>query len=500
MILNVDEGINRYYVQTLCMVYFPGSKFSLDEEVTPTTPIVTVHASEAGENVTASVTIQIGELSVTAEDTRPKKPVTRINAEKVAIGAAFLKAGKLMFNYTPAWGILTGVRPTKLALDLIRNEKMPIREIRKILTEQYFLNPKKASLVISVAKHENKILKNLDPDLCSVYISIPFCPSRCNYCSFVSYSTDRLISLIPDYIDLLCRDIDETFAMIRRIGKRVSCVYIGGGTPTILDAEQIARVLDRIAANVDPATLDEFSFEAGRPDTITAEKLAAVRGGGVRRISVNPQTLNDTVLETIGRGHTAADFYRAYDIARESGIECINTDLIIGLPGESFASLSNTVDAILRIQPENVTFHTFCVKRAADIVKNDRSVFNRQGGSVGKCVEYAQLKAHNAGYEPYYMYRQKNTVGNYENVGFARSGYDGLYNIFMMEEVHSIFAIGAGAVSKMVGGGGTNIKRVAAPKYPYEYLNPELHDSTMRSLHELADKFFGTEPAENEEK
>ena len=493
MILKIEQGINRYYVQTLCMVFFPGAKFSLDEEVTPDTPVVTVSSTTDGENVTARVTITVGELSVTAEDTRQKRSAVKINAEKVAIGAAFLKAGKHFFNYTPAWGILTGVRPTKLGLDLMMRERRPIGEIREILTDQFFLNPKKASLLISVAKKEQKLLKNLDPDLCSVYISIPFCPTRCNYCSFVSYSTPRLLSLIPDYVDVLCRDIDETFRVIKNAGKKVACVYIGGGTPSILTVEQITRILDRISANVDVTELMEFSFEAGRPDTITREKMNTVKQGGVGRVSVNPQTLNDVVLETIGRGHTSADFYRAYDITRECGIGCINTDLIVGLPGESFASLSRTVDAILQLSPENITFHTFCVKRAADIVKTDRSVFSRQGGAVGKCVDYAQLRAKNAGYAPYYMYRQKNTVGNYENVGYERDGHDGLYNIFMMEEVHSIFAVGAGGVTKMVSRDGSNIKRISAPKYPYEYLDPAIHDKAMNNILGTAESFFSEE-------
>ena len=498
MILNVDQGINRYYVQTLCMVFFPGAKFSADEEATPDTPVITVRASGDGENVTASVTISVGELSVKAEDTRAKKSTSKINAEKVAIGAAFLKAGKLMFNYSPAWGILTGVRPSKLAMDLMTKDKLSMREIRQILTKQYFLNPKKASLVMSVAEREMGILRDFDrANTCSVYISVPFCPSRCNYCSFVSYSTPRLLSMIPDYIDMVCRDIDETFRVIKEIGKKVSCVYIGGGTPSILDPSQISRILERVAANVDPGSLLEYSFEAGRPDTITREKMDVLKRSGVGRISVNPQTLNDVVLETIGRGHTAADFYRAYDIARRSGIECINTDLIIGLPGESFASLAHTVDAILQLSPENVTFHTFCVKRAADIVKTDRSVFSRQGGSVGKCVDYAQLKAKLAGYEPYYMYRQKNTVGNFENVGYERDGCDGLYNVFMMEEIHSIFAVGAGGVTKMVNADGTDIKRVSAPKYPYEYLNPEIHDRSIHDILGAAREFFRAENEKN---
>ena len=492
MILNIDPGINRYYVQTLCMVFFPGAKFSTVEEITPQTPVITVRSRSDDETVTASVTIAIGEISVTAEDTQSRSGQrAKIGPDKVAIGAAFLKAGEKFFSYRPAWGILTGVRPTKLVRDLIRRG-MSAREIRGILTGNYFLNPKKANLVFSVAGNEERIIKAMEPDTCSLYISIPFCPSRCSYCSFVSYSTPRLLSLIPAYIDQLCRDINGTFKLIKQVGKKVTCVYVGGGTPSILTPAQITRVLKCVSRHVDPDTLLEYSFEAGRPDTITPEKLEAIKAAGVTRISVNTQTINDFVLETIGRAHTSEDFFHAYDIARKAGIHCINTDLIAGLPGESFASFSRSVDAVLRLAPENVTFHTFAVKRSADVLRvgDKSSVYSRSGGTAGKSVDYAQMRARNAGYIPYYMYRQKNTVGNYENVGYAREGYEGLYNIFMMEEVHSIFAVGAGAVSKMVSSDGTRIKRVAAPKYPYEYLDPEIHERTVADVIQTVQKFF----------
>ena len=243
--------------------------------------------------------------------------------------------------------------------------------------------------------------------MCSIYISIPFCPTRCAYCSFVSYSTKRLLSLIPNYLDRLYRDIDDTFGLIDELGLKVSTVYIGGGTPTILSAEQLDELLERIVRRVRPETLREFTLEAGRPDTVTVEKVAVAAERGVTRVSVNPQTLNNAVLVGIGRKHTAEDFYRAYETVRSGGIRTINCDLIAGLPSERFSSYSRSVDAVLKLRPENVTFHTFCVKKSAELIRDCTELYLRNGGDTSKCVDYSQLKAKNAGYIPYYIYPAK---------------------------------------------------------------------------------------------
>jgi oxygen-independent coproporphyrinogen-3 oxidase len=258
----------------------------------------------------------------------------------------------------------------------------------------------------------------------------------------------------------------------------VACIYIGGGTPTILSPEQLHRLLAVITELTDVDSLLEFTVEAGRPDTITEEKLAVCKSCGVTRISVNPQSLCDGVLEGIGRSHTCDDFFAAYDVAKRSGIKTVNVDLIAGLPGDSFKQFSATVDKIISLEPENITVHTFCVKKSADILRQNSHVYSAKGGDAGKCVDYSQIKIQQAGLIPYYMYRQKNTVGNYENVGFAKPGHEGLYNIYMMEEIHSIFAAGAGAVSKLVDNTGTygksaNIERLFHNKYPYEYLTED---------------------------
>jgi oxygen-independent coproporphyrinogen-3 oxidase len=258
-------------------------------------------------------------------------------------------------------------------------------------------------------------------------------------------------------------------------------VYIGGGTPTILDPDQLRMLLSCIARNTDISKLEEFTLEAGRPDTITAEKLKIATEYGVDRVSVNPQILSDEVLSGIGRMHTVDEFYRAYDLARNAGIKTINTDLIAGLPGDTFKIFSGSFDKLLELAPENITVHTFCVKKSAEL-RWVGDIYSIRGGDTGKCVDYSQIKCARAGYLPYYMYRQKNSMGNYENVGFSLPGHEGLYNIYMMEEIHSIFAAGAGAVGKLVDNTGNccnkrEIERLFHQKYPYEYLKEDKNEA-----------------------
>lgn len=490
MIINIDGDINRFYVQTLCMVFFPGAKFSENEEPTENTPIVNVFLREKDKIYYAKVSIKIGDKFVEREHSEPySENNTRIKTEKVAVGVALFKCGEKLFRSTPSWGILTGVRPAKIARDLF-NLGLSITEMKNVLTKQYFVNPKKATLVGKIARVENKIIKALPENTCSLYISIPFCPSRCSYCSFVSYSTPKLLSLIPEYLDKLCNEVENTLKLIKELGQTLVTIYVGGGTPTTLTPEQMKKLLSVITENVDMDGVREFTFEMGRPDTITKEKIKIAMSYGVDRISINPQTLNQAVLESIGRAHTVKQFYKAYDIAKDIGIKCINTDVIAGLPGESAVSFQNTVDKILSLNPENVTYHTFCVKKAADILKGDKDVYNPFNPMVGKCIDYAQVSAKNSGYIPYYMYRQKNTVGNYENVGYALPGYEGLYNVYMMEEIHSVFACGAGSVTKLVSPDRATIKRVFMPKYPYEYLSDKVNEQTLQDNYGLYRKFY----------
>ena len=475
MKLTVYGDINPYYAQTLCMVFFPGAKFSRSEKPDGREAVIsmTVYA----DRITSFTRMTDGARSACGSEDYVFAPgeVCTPRAKKLSVGRAVFAAGKALFGYIPPWGILTGVRPAKIAAEYL-NKGNGILRTRRILCDEYFLNPQKAALATGVANTEMRLVKKMQrDDLCSIYISIPFCPSRCAYCSFVSYTSASLLSLIDRYLEKLYEDIDSMFETVRLLGKRVASVYIGGGTPTVLDPHQLETLLSRIRRHTGPDEWLECTLEAGRPDTITAEKLAVARDCGVDRISVNPQTLSDDILRAIGRRHTVQDFFRAYEIAQKSGIPHINVDLIAGLPGDNFRIFSQTVDKILELSPSNITVHTFCVKKSSDLLRTNSNIYSLPGGDAAKCVTYAQLKTKFAGYRPYYMYRQKNTVGNLENVGYSKEGAEGLYNIFMMEELHSIFAIGAGAVTKLVpyrqpGEACDRIVRIFTPKYPYEYL------------------------------
>ncbi len=494
MKLIIHGDINKYYVQTLCMIFFPGASFGEDERESPDNPTLELRLTPDDNGIYAYAEIRYEDCICSAKkyaEYPSKDKATCTKIDKQATGAAVLAAAGELTGYRPSWGMLTGVRPSKVATELLRSGVSKTRT-RRLITGEYLVIPKKAALATDVALNEARIIGKPERRDCSVYISIPFCPTRCSYCSFVSYSSRKLLSLIPDYLDRLCEELVTMFGTIQRLGLRLKTIYIGGGTPTILTPEQLDKLLGTVAEHCDPSLLEEYTLEAGRPDTITEAKLRAAMRHGVNRISVNPQTLNNEILEAIGRSHTAEDFVKAFHIAREVGVPCINTDMIVGLPGDRFQLFSESFDKILALRPENITVHTFCVKKAAEIRQSD--VYSRYGGDAGKCVDYSQIKSGQAGYRPYYMYRQKNTVGNYENVGFALEGYEGRYNIYMMEETHSIFAAGAGAVTKLVRyGGGTEksvIKRLFNPKYPYEYLAGDRKGDIKRQTEEFYQQYI----------
>lgn len=493
MKITLDSPINKYYVQTLSMIFFPGEHFGekTEENDAEKQPSLYVRSEEKDGMIDAYAKVEWQgkscEATYSAEQTESR---TQERTLKLAVGGAVLAAIGELTKYRPAWGMMIGVRPSKVASEML-NAGMSKTRVKKILTSDYLVIPKKAALATEIAVTEKRIVGAPDPKDCSVYISIPFCPSRCTYCSFVSYTSKRLLDLIPQYLERLKADITENFELIHRLGLRVRTVYIGGGTPTILTEDQIRELLSHISSLTDVSALDEYTMEAGRPDTINAEKMKIIKEYGVTRVSVNPQSLCDEVLCGIGRNHSVEEFYRAYDDARNAEIKTVNVDLIAGLPGDNFRRFSATVDGILRLEPQNITVHTFCVKKSAEILRLNSDVYSARGGDAGKCVDYSQIKAHQAGYIPYYMYRQKNTVGNYENVGFSKAGHEGLYNIYMMEEIHSIFAAGAGAVTKLVdltGGGssGRTIERLFNQKYPYEYLA----ENRSMNFAQVAERFY----------
>ena len=495
MILHISGDISRYYVETLCLIFFPGSTFGEDESVREGIPEVTVTVCSDDEEVTAYTAIKLNDkISESTASVSFSEPVAVATHAAVAVGRAMFAAGKELIGHTPPWGILTGIRPAKVACGLLRSGR-GILKTKKILRDEYFLNPQKAALATAVATAELRHIKKMKDNTCSIYISIPFCPSRCAYCSFVSYTTARLLSMIDEYLVALTKELDEIFDTASELGLVVNTIYIGGGTPTTLNEEQLSFLLKKIKSRIDTDKLAEFTLEAGRPDTITQKKLSIAKKYGVTRISVNPQTLNDDVLREIGRRHTVEDFYKAYKMAKRSGIKDINVDLIAGLPGDDFKNFSETVDKIIDLEPSNITVHTFSVKKASDALKKNSNVYSLSGNDAGKSVSYSQLKTKFSGYKPYYMYRQKNTVGNLENVGFSREGRESIYNINMMEELETIFGAGAGAVTKLVdtSGDSVRIERIFNQKYPYEYLrgrNSIEVDDTKITKKEKIIRFF----------
>ena len=472
MRLILDGNISRTYVQSLCMMFFHGEKFPENEENPK--GIIEVRAIDKQDGIECFCNLTYNGTESSGYSFEPFLSTdSYTRTSKTAVGKAVYMAGKEITGKDIPWGILTGIRPSKIGAELLDNYSYD--DSLKILKNRYLLSENKAKLTLDVAKNEAEILSKYDENTCSLYISIPFCPTRCEYCSFISYATKKLFDLIPSYLDKLKRDIFEKIEIINELGLRLVSIYIGGGTPTTLSDSQLSELLQFVSQNVDVSALDEFTVECGRPDTITLKKLEVIKSFGVKRISVNPQTLNDFVLEKIGRKHTVKDFFDAYGLVENAEIDVVNTDLIAGLDGDDFDSFKSTVDRIIKLEPDNITVHSFSVKKSARALENDRQIYNKELDYATPSVDYAYEKLMENGYLPYYMYRQKNTVDDLENVGYAKKGTFGIYNVLMMSDSHTVFSAGAGATTKLVKNidGKSEIYRIFSHKYPYEYLQDE---------------------------
>ena len=359
------------------------------------------------------------------------------------------------------WGILTGVRPVKYIRSIYETRD----DAEKYLRNSLLVSDKKIRLANDVIRIQKPVLDSLDLKKISLYISIPFCPSRCSYCSFISASGEGALKLIDDYFGLLLKELDIYADIVKRFSLKVDTVYIGGGTPTTLSASQLDRLIDKLG-EFDIANIREFTAEAGRPDTITEDKLRALKNGGVRRISINPQSMNDSVLEAVGRRHTVKQVCEAFDIARKVGFDCINSDIIAVLPAETEHSFEASLQQLCKLSPENITVHTLSLKRSS-------ALFRQFGNNIGKGAKYMTDTAYDMlcekGYFPYYLYRQKNIADNLENIGYCKDGCESIYNICIMEDVQTILAAGCGASTKLYDG--KNVSRVINYKYPYEYIS-----------------------------
>ncbi len=371
-------------------------------------------------------------------------------------------------QYTPKWGLLTGVRPSKLMSKLI--EENGKSQAEKYFTEKLLVSAEKTALASMVSDVQKPLVSSSQGNSFSLYVSIPFCPSRCSYCSFVSHSitSSNAKKLFPEYLENLKKELEITARYASENSLRLESIYIGGGTPGILSVDESVSLIRTIKDKFDLSSCHEFTFESGRADVTTREKLIALSDNGVDRISINPQTFDDSVLEIIGRKHTAAQAVEAYNIAKEVGFDSVNMDLIAGLPADSVESFKNSVDTAVALKPENITVHALALKRSSTLVAKD-NVLLAQDDAAGKMLDYANYALSKAGYVPYYMYRQSRCVGNLENVGWALPGKECLYNIYMMEEIHTVLAVGAGAVTKLKQPEGAYIERIFNFKYPYEY-------------------------------
>lgn len=366
---------------------------------------------------------------------------------------------------TVPWGLLTGIRPVRKVLPLIEEGKTK-EEIFNILHDTYKIADEKMELVYKTACVQKPLLEQTPKNSVGLYVSIPFCPTRCSYCSFVSHSVQQAKKLMPDYIRLLCKELKIWAKIVKDLKLSIDTVYFGGGTPTSLEAYDLQKLLKTIQNNFDLSHVREYCVEAGRPDTITAEKLAVLREYGVERISINPQTMNDEVLKNIGRYHTSADIIDSYNLARKYGFSNINMDLIAGLPGDTPEQFHSTLEKVIALSPDSITVHTLTLKRAANLYADGISQINNP---VREMVRDSVEMLPKYDYLPYYMYRQKNTIDNQENVGYARAGKESFYNMLIMDETQTILGAGCAASTKLVEPNG-RITRVHNYKFPYEYI------------------------------
>ena len=371
-------------------------------------------------------------------------------------------------GYTMPWGILYGVRPARLMHATVESVGRD-GAVKKFLSDK--VQQKKIDLALAVMERENRIIELSSDNSFSLYVSIPFCPSRCSYCSFVSHSIANAQELIEPYVELLCKELEYTGSVAKELGLRLESVYFGGGTPTTLSPSQLDALLGTIERSFDLSTVREYTVEAGRPDTVTREKLDTLLLHNVSRISINPQTFNDDVLKSIGRRHTSNQTVDAYNLARQMGFGNINMDFIAGLNSDTFDSFKQSIDTAINLSPESITVHNLALKSGAYLCSENELFDLTKRSLATKMIDYSYNTLTQNAYNPYYMYRQSKSLGNLENVGYARDGYDCLYNIFMMDETHTVLAAGAGAVIKLKNPKTNHIERIYNYKYPYEYIN-----------------------------
>lgn len=461
----------KYAVEQMLLTLFPGERpvYDVEEENKIT---LSLCKGEVWLTATAILTWQGRTVrhscrAKTAQLTGVERDDARVCQRIVKL--AFYRAGVEALGKEPPWGAMTGVRPVKIPTKAML-AGATAAQAKDILRRQYRVSPLRANLAMDCAKASLAVKKSLQPEEISVYVGIPFCPTRCAYCSFISADVKHSLKLIDPFVEALVQEINAAGAALKRDGLKVKSVYFGGGTPTTLTAEQLDRVLSAMEQHIDLSACTEYTVEAGRPDTINLEKLQVLAGHGVDRVSVNPQTMEDHVLRAMGRAHTAQQIEKAYELVRKAGRFIVNMDLIAGLPADDTEGFRRTLDKVMDMAPENITVHTLALKRGSTLTGGGFAAPLPDGEQVSEMLDYAWHKLSGGGYTPYYLYRQKFMSGSFENVGWCMPGCESVYNICMMEELQSILSLGGGGVTKLVNNSTGSIERRANPKYPQEYL------------------------------
>lgn len=459
---------DRYAVEQLQLSLFPQGQ--------PGQAVSTLHRGKTW--LTASTQITLDGKTVQASRRIPAAEET-VRLRRRALQQSYYLAACQLLPVLPPWGALAGVRPTKLTTKHLLEGGTP-RSADKMLKDVYYVTESRRKLAVDCSVSTVRAARLLQPQDLSVYIGIPFCPSRCAYCSFVSRTIGKKTELLEPYLEALLSEIRLTGDLLRVSGKTIRSLYIGGGTPTTLSTPQMIRLLDAINQSFDLSRCLEFTVEGGRPDTLDEEKLRAIHDRGVNRMSINPQTMEDSVLRCCGRIHKTQDILRACDQATAVGFQDINMDLIAGLPTDTPEGFRHSLDAVAQLNPSNITVHTLALKKGADLFEHRENLPSAE--AVAEMVAYAEATLRSLGYKPYYLYRQKYMSGSFENVGWSRDNRDCLYNIYMMEEVHTIVSLGGGGMNKVNLPDGS-LRRFHNPKFPEQYI--EMLDSVLQQKREL---------------
>lgn len=460
MKLIINDKSIEYTIREIVTAYLPGTKLEICDDILKDEDYVKADIVYTSGKYVYTVNMRIDGIEMSGTDSSDE-----FNKKKLSkLTGGILKKKT---NILLPWGLLTGIRPAKMVRELYASEKS-YEEIYSLFVNEYEVFPEKAQLAIDVAKKETQITGSMNKNAVSLYIGIPFCPTRCLYCSFTSQSIKFSNTLVEPYMDALFKEIDYMGKHLRDKNIPIETIYIGGGTPTALDERNLFRLTEKLNTTFDFSSLKEYTVEAGRPDTITEEKLRILKNANVSRISINPQTMNSKTLEIIGRRHSPEDTLKSYEMAVKQNFTHINTDLIAGLPGENLSDFEYTLSKIKEMNPQSVTIHTLSIKHGSYLDMNYSMYTPTAANTVEAMLKSTAELMKKMNKLPYYMYRQKNMLGNLENIGYCNPGYECLYNIYIMDEVQTIFSLGAGGSTKIVDN--SRIERVFNVKEVSEYI------------------------------